>query len=92
MSEDVEIDYAAIKKHHWDFKHDDPKDITATRYHHMVCPWCGHINENSWELDFGSSDYVDTTCPHCGKAIHIYLDIEVTYETSKREEKLCQHR
>jgi len=44
-----------------------------------VCPYCGYIHEDSWDL----SDDGETECDHCGKEFSFQRDVEITYCTSK---------
>ncbi len=46
-----------------------------------VCPYCGDVNEDSWEL----CDYGDCECGECGKVYTIDRDVAVSYSTYKKE-------
>jgi DNA-directed RNA polymerase subunit RPC12/RpoP len=43
-----------------------------------TCPWCGHKDRDSWELEDGEYE-----CGECGKSYEVYREVEVTYSTSK---------
>jgi transcription elongation factor Elf1 len=51
-----------------------------------VCPHCGHIYEDSWELCQKDEDIYEYDCEYCEKAFTVQANISVTYTTAKLEE------
>ena len=49
-----------------------------------VCPYCGHIQRDAWEIDFGLGldGDTDVSCGECGKEFHCRRDVSI-YFTSK---------
>ena len=46
----------------------------------VVCPYCGHVHSDSWELP----DYDDSfECYECGKKFYYGREVEVTYSSHK---------
>lgn len=52
----------------------------------IVCPYCGHEFINSWEVGYGEQDLGDIDCPECEKTFLAYKNIEITYNTIKKED------
>ncbi len=48
----------------------------------IVCPWCGHEQLDSWEME-DSDD--ECECNECGKAFAYERDVEVTYSSYRVE-------
>lgn len=48
----------------------------------IVCPWCGYMIRDSWELRDYDDEY---PCPECGKIFEYERNVEVTYTSKKRE-------
>lgn len=55
-----------------------------------VCPHCGSVNYDSWEL-FNEGDDEDTItqCGHCERLFHVSRIVEVTYTSVKPTEPIC---
>ena len=51
-----------------------------------VCPACGHIERDAWELDFGHGldGDTETSCGSCGEDYLCSRNCVVTYSTSPR--------
>ena len=51
----------------------------------VVCPYCGHIHEDSWEFFGPGFEYDDDTteigCHSCGKDFHVRLHVEYAYSS-----------
>ena len=48
----------------------------------VVCPWCGYVHGDSWEISDGEFD-----CRNCGNGIEVESDVEVSYTTTKTTAK-----
>ena len=46
-----------------------------------ICPWCGYIQMDSWELSEG-----DVECPECERQYELSVERSVTYSTTKKGE------
>lgn len=47
-----------------------------------ICPYCGHVK--TVELEDGLEDF-ETECTNCGSEYKVDVEVEVTYNTSKKE-------
>lgn len=47
------------------------------------CPYCGHVDRDAWEIDFGSSDEAEVACGACGNDYIVTQHTSRTYSTSK---------
>ncbi len=45
----------------------------------ITCPHCGYVFSDSWEMNEGEHD-----CPDCGRTFEVWIDVEVTYCTTKK--------
>ena len=47
----------------------------------IMCPYCGHENRDSWEVDFGSGMEGDTRvwCGNCDEEFYVSRNVEVSY-------------
>lgn len=50
-----------------------------------VCPHCGHVERDAWEIDFGPGLDGDTvhTCGSCGEEYEVSREVTVYYSTRK---------
>ena len=48
----------------------------------IVCPWCGYVDDSSWEY---REDSGEVDCPECGKPFHFEREVSVSYTTTKSE-------
>ena len=46
----------------------------------ITCPYCGHVDEQSWEFGGESGD---CTCTECDKEFHVEIETSITYSTSR---------
>jgi len=54
-------------------------EVSDTSYEEFaICPWCGHEDNDSWELEDGEYD-----CPSCSKPYEVYRIVDVHYSTAK---------
>ncbi len=55
----------------------------------IVCPYCGHKDHDSWEIDFGpwmeGEELVD--CGACEKIFRASRSVTVHYSTEKTKER-----
>lgn len=57
-----------------------------TKYTNLpICPHCGHLERDFWEIDFGGGLDGDTVvgCGSCGKDYALSRHCSVSYSTSK---------
>lgn len=47
---------------------------------HLVCPYCGYVDQDSWELSDSDDEY---ECPKCGKVFAYEREYILSY-TSRR--------
>jgi transcription elongation factor Elf1 len=61
----------------------DPIDTSHTE--NITCPYCGHVDRDSWEWGGESDDGTVgfAICGKCDKQFAVVKDIEVTYSTRK---------
>lgn len=50
-----------------------------------VCPHCGYVERDAWEIDFGPGMDGDTvhTCARCGEDYDLYRTVFVNYTSAK---------
>ena len=50
-----------------------------------VCPYCGHVERDAWEIDFGPGldGDAETFCGMCGKDYFVSRNTFVSYSTKK---------
>lgn len=53
----------------------------------IVCPYCGCIDRDSWEVQ---PDSADMQCGDCGETFDYNRIITIQYETFKKENN-CEH-
>lgn len=62
--------------------HSDDPDFFHTRTDEMVCPYCRHVNRDSWEY---SKDDGYAWCGECDAKFRYCRNITVTYTTSRED-------
>ena len=45
----------------------------------LICPYCGCVDKNCWELGGGEDEDGETDCGSCGKTFVWHRDITVEY-------------
>jgi len=52
-----------------------------------VCPYCGHVERDAWEIDFGPGldGDAETSCNSCGADYFCSRNVSVTYTTRKEQ-------
>jgi hypothetical protein len=48
-----------------------------------VCPHCGHVERDAWEIGFGTSEDTTTSCGSCGEDYFVGKYVSISYRTSK---------
>lgn len=53
-----------------------------------ICPYCGDVKRNAWELNFGPGIEGDivVTCGSCGEEYHCERNAIIYYTSTKCEE------
>ena len=49
---------------------------------YIVCPYCGYVDMDSWEIDEGHYDEFE--CPSCEEVFEVECEYRVTYTSRKR--------
>jgi len=49
-----------------------------------TCPYCGHVEQDSWELGEGDTW---NTCNACGATYDVCVSVDISYTTRKQTEK-----
>lgn len=58
--------------------------MTDTQYtDQLVCPWCGHVDRDSYESFPSGRECCDTQCPECDKPYRAVQHITIKYSTKK---------
>ena len=54
-----------------------------------ICPHCGHIEQDAWEIDFGPvlDGEREVSCNSCGEDYFLERIVSVDYKSSKLKEK-----
>ncbi len=49
----------------------------------LICPYCGYVEQDVWELDFGAGfdGDAEVTCAACGEEYHAERHCAVSYST-----------
>ena len=58
----------------------DELDLAYNPY--PVCPHCGAVDRDAWELDFGPNEAITTFCGSCENDYRVVRHQSVTYSTS----------
>jgi len=64
-----------------------PEDFELVRNAEVVCPYCGYVDTDSWEIfEYDDVDGAKTeyTCNECEKEFVIILNVEYSF-TSERK-------
>lgn len=51
-----------------------------------VCPHCGHVVTDAWELDFNVIEQCEIECDECHKPFRVTRDCSVSYSTEIKAE------
>lgn len=67
------------------------RELPETQYtDNLVCPYCGHEEKDSWEIDFGPGLDGDSepTCGSCGEEYVAQRHVSVSYSTKKHKTRI----
>jgi hypothetical protein len=52
-----------------------------------ICPHCGHVEPDAWEIDFGGCDGgAEVTCHSCGEDYFLERIVSFYYKSAKLKE------
>lgn len=63
----------------------DEKEFDTWRTNEIVCPYCGHEFEESWDYNIGDND-VTIECVHCEEKFPVSSEQETFYYSAKRRD------
>lgn len=52
-----------------------------------ICPYCGYVDRNAWEVDFGTDDLAEIDCGSCEKTYTCVRHLSVSYTTKAIDRK-----
>ena len=63
-------------------------DLQHDYTHEPVCPYCGRVYGDAWEINFGGDmeGSTEITCGACEKDFSVDRHVEVTYSTTPLSE------
>lgn len=47
----------------------------------IVCPYCGYVYTDSWEINSGEEDLDDINCAHCDELFSCERNVIISYST-----------
>ena len=53
--------------------------------HKLVCPWCGHKDDESWAFFEDGDETAEVKCERCEKPYYAVQHVEIVYSTRKVE-------
>lgn len=66
-------------------------DLNLSHNRAPVCPYCGHLYIDAWEIYFdGLEAENEIACAHCKEEYIVARSVEVTYSTRKKEPEAGQ--
>ena len=68
---------------------DGIESFNIDRQPFAVCPYCGHVDQRSWEIDCGPGldGSTETSCGSCGKVYFVERRVTIYYTTRKLAER-----
>lgn len=60
-------------------------DLDTDCTDNVVCPWCGHEHDCSWEFFDDGHESTEAECGECDKPFTASRDVSVTYSTKRKE-------
>jgi transcription elongation factor Elf1 len=66
----------------------DDEEIDTRYTRDLVCPYCGHVETDSWEMAAGGvdGDVGTTNCGECDREYEYTINVDITYCISKMED------
>jgi uncharacterized Zn-finger protein len=61
------------------------KELNLKYNREPVCPYCGDILTDAWEMNLRDGESEDVTCGNCDEEFKVTCSIDVTYDTEKKE-------
>lgn len=61
-------------------------DFETSYTNEIICPYCGYEFSDSIEIENGNNDVGEVDCSRCEKTFITYRNVEVTYNTWKKED------
>ena len=64
------------------------EEIDTDYTRQLVCPYCGHVETDSWEIAAGGGDgdVGTTNCGECGREYEYTINVDITYSSNKMED------
>jgi DNA-directed RNA polymerase subunit RPC12/RpoP len=61
-------------------------EIDTDYQSNATCPYCAHVDKDSWEIDFGDcmDGDAEVDCPECGEPYIVTRNVTVDYSTRKK--------
>jgi hypothetical protein len=63
----------------------DQKSIDHDLANEPVCPWCGHVMRDAWELALEDCESAEEECADCERTFVVKVYRFARYSTTKRE-------
>jgi hypothetical protein len=60
-----------------------PTELDCFANRDPICPHCGHVFRDAWDLDLDDEQSTDTECGECERTFRIICHVKVTYTTKK---------
>jgi DNA-directed RNA polymerase subunit RPC12/RpoP len=67
------------------------KEIDHEYTDNIVCPFCGRVEQDSWEIQPDEEDLGLQECGSCGKSYYAWRSITIDYSTEKARYGTCKH-
>jgi transposase len=66
----------------------DPEWMKTFHTEHITCPYCGHVDHDSWEVRSDELEFDDDEheCIDCGKVYRLSRNAKITYTSEKTSE------
>jgi hypothetical protein len=54
---------------------------------HVICPWCGSVHDDEWDMGLDEDDFHEVECGECERIFFATVNIEVSYTTRRQEQE-----
>jgi transcription elongation factor Elf1 len=63
----------------------DREEIENLYNRRLTCPYCGHVETDSWEIAAGGEDgdIGQTNCGECNREYEYTINVDITYSSNK---------